>query len=112
MNSEIHRASKKKQNASPNDFTSLVALRAKIERYHAVLSRLLEEPNEGQDADENRLAEIFLELQIRAKCGELCEISRAGRARVRSFTAVLKRQDMPSGQDTKNIVAESRVQEI
>jgi hypothetical protein len=64
--------------------------------YHAVLSRLLEEPNEGQDADENRLAEIFLELQIRARCGILCEISKAGRARVRSFTAALKRQDMPS----------------
>ena len=80
--------------------------------YHAVLARLLEEPNEGQDADENRLAEILLELQIRAKCGILCEISKAGRARVRSFTAALKRQDTPSGQDTKNIVAESRVQEI
>ena len=76
--------------------------------YHAVLSRLLEEPNEGRDADENRLAEILMELQIRAKCGILCEISKAGRARVRSFTAALKRQDMPSGQDTKNIVAESR----
>jgi hypothetical protein len=113
MNSEIHRASKKRQNASPNDFTSTITLRARIERlYHAVLARLLEEPNEGQDADENRLAEILLELQIRAKCGILCEISKAGRARVRSFTAALKRQDMPSGQDTKNIVAESRVQEI
>jgi hypothetical protein len=80
--------------------------------YHAVLSRLLEEPNEGQDADEVRLAEIFLELQVRARCGILCEISKAGRARVSSFTAALKRQDMPSGQDTKNIVAESRIQEI
>jgi hypothetical protein len=64
--------------------------------YHAVLSRLLEEPNQGRDADENRLAEIFLELQIRAKCGILCEISKAGRARVRSFTAALKRQGMPN----------------
>jgi hypothetical protein len=64
--------------------------------YHAVLARLLEEPNQGRDADENRLAEIFLELQIRAKCGILCEISKAGRARVRSFTAALKRQDMPN----------------
>src|SRR6188472_4162247 len=80
--------------------------------YHAVLSRLLEEPNEGQDADENRLAEILGELQFRAKCGTLCEISKAGRSRIRSFTAALKRQDTPSGQDTKNIVAESRVQEI
>jgi len=78
--------------------------------YRAVLSRLLEEPNEGRDADENRLAEIFLELQIRAKCGILCEISKAGRARVRSFTAALKRQDMPTGHDSsKNIVTESRV---
>jgi hypothetical protein len=64
--------------------------------YHAVLSRLLEEPNQGQDADETRLAEIFLELQIRAKCGILCEISKAGRARVRSFNAALKRQGMPN----------------
>jgi hypothetical protein len=64
--------------------------------YHAVISRLLEEPNQGRDADENRLAEIFVELQIRAKCGILCEISKAGRARVRSFTAALKRQDMPN----------------
>jgi hypothetical protein len=64
--------------------------------YHAVLARLLEEPNEGQDADENRLAEIFLELQIRAKCGILCEISKAGRAKVHSFTAALKRQGMPN----------------
>ena len=64
--------------------------------YHAVLARLLEEPNEGQDADENRLVEIFLELQIRAKCGILCEISKAGRARVHSFTAALKRQGMPN----------------
>jgi len=64
--------------------------------YHAVLSRLLEEPNQGRDADENRLAEIFVELQIRAKCGILCEISKAGRARVRSFTAALKRQGMPN----------------
>jgi len=64
--------------------------------YHAVLSRLLEEPNQGQHADENRLAEIFVELQIRAKCGILCEISKAGRARVRSFTAARKRQGMPS----------------
>ena len=78
--------------------------------YRAVLSRLLEEPNEGRDADENLLAEIFLELQIRAKCGILCEISKAGRARVRSFTAALKRQDMPTGHDSsKNIVTESRV---
>ncbi len=77
--------------------------------YRAVLSRLLEEPNEGRDADENRLAEILLELQIRAKCGILCEISKAGRARVRSFTAALKRQDMPTGEDSsKNIVTESR----
>jgi hypothetical protein len=77
--------------------------------YRAVLSRLLEEPNEGQDADENRLAEILLELQIRAKCGILCEISKAGRARVRSFTAALKRQDMPTGEDSsKNTVTESR----
>jgi hypothetical protein len=78
--------------------------------YHAVLSRLLEEPNGGQDADENRLAEIFLELQIRANCGMLCEISKAGRARVRSFTAAIKRQDEPTGQDSsKNIVTEPRV---
>jgi hypothetical protein len=78
--------------------------------YRAVLSRLLEEPNEGRDADENRLAEILMELQIRAKCGILCEISKAGRARVRSFTAALKRQDMPTGQhSSKNIVTESRV---
>ena len=78
--------------------------------YRAVLSRLLEEPNEGRDADENRLAEILLELQIRAKCGILCEISKAGRARVRSFTAALKRQDMSTGHDgSKNIVTESRV---
>jgi hypothetical protein len=78
--------------------------------YHAVLSRLLEEPNDGRDADENRLAEIFVELQIRAKCGILCEISKAGRARVRSFTAALKRHDMPIGQKSpKNIVARSRV---
>jgi hypothetical protein len=78
--------------------------------YRAVLSRLLEEPNEGRDADENRLAEILMELQIRAKCGILCEISKAGRARVRSFTAALKRQDMPTGQDSsKNIAMESRV---
>ena len=34
--------------------------------YRAVLSRLLEEPNQGQNADENRLAEIFVELQINA----------------------------------------------
>lgn len=78
--------------------------------YRAVLSRLLEEPNEGRDANENRLAEIFLELQIRAECGILCEISKAGRARVRSFTAALKRQDMSTGHDgSKNIVTESRV---
>jgi hypothetical protein len=78
--------------------------------YRAVLSRLLEEPNEGRDADENRLAELLMELQIRAKCGILCEISKAGRARVRSFTAALKRQDMPTGHDSsKNIVTESRV---
>jgi len=78
--------------------------------YRAVLSRLLEEPNEAREADENRLAEILMELQIRAKCGVLCEISKAGRARVRSFTAALKRQDMPTGQDSsKNIVTESRV---
>ena len=64
--------------------------------YHAVLSRLLEEPNQGRDADENRLAEILRELQFRAKCGMLCEISKAGRSRIRSFTAALKRQDMPS----------------
>ena len=64
--------------------------------YHAVLSRLLEEPNQGRDADENRLAEILSELQFRAKCGMLCEISKAGRSRIRSFTAALKRQDMPS----------------
>ena len=64
--------------------------------YHAVLSRLLEEPNQGGDADENRLAEILRELQFRAKCGMLCEISKAGRSRIRSFTAALKRQDMPS----------------
>ena len=77
--------------------------------YRAVLSRLLEEPNEGRDADENRLAELLIELQIRAKCGILCEISKAGRARVRSFTAALKRQDMPTGHDSsKNIVTESR----
>jgi hypothetical protein len=63
--------------------------------YHAVLSRLLEEPNQGRDADENRLAEILRELQFRAKCGTLCEISKAGRSRIRSFTAALKRQDMP-----------------
>jgi len=61
--------------------------------YHAVLARLLEEPNQGGDADENRLAEILRELQFRAKCGRLCEISKAGRSRIRSFTAVLKRQD-------------------
>ena len=79
--------------------------------YHAVLARLLEEPNEGQDADENRLAEILLELQIRAKCGLLCEISKAGRSKIRSFTASLKRQHMPTGQDSpKNTVAESRVE--
>jgi hypothetical protein len=60
------------------------------------IARLLEEPNEGRDADENRLAEILLELQIRAKCGLLCEISKAGRARVRSFTAAGKRQGMPN----------------
>jgi hypothetical protein len=78
--------------------------------YRAVLSRLLEEPNEAREADENRLAEILMELQIRAKCGILCEISKAGRARIRSFTAALKRQDMPTGQDSsKNIVTESRV---
>ena len=64
--------------------------------YHAVLSRLLEEPNQGRDADENRLAEIFVELQFRAKCGILCEISKAGRSRVRSFTAALKRQHLPN----------------
>jgi hypothetical protein len=63
--------------------------------YHAVLSRLLEEPNEGRDADENRLAEILRELQFRAKCGTLCEISKAGRSRIRYFTAALKRQDLP-----------------
>jgi hypothetical protein len=78
--------------------------------YHAVLSRLLEEPNEGRDADENRLAEIFVELQIRAKCGILCEISKAGRSRVRSFTAALKRQDIPNAQDgPKNIITEPGV---
>jgi hypothetical protein len=78
--------------------------------YRAVLSRLLEEPNEGRDADENRLAEILMELQIRAKCGILCEISKAGRARLHSFTAARKRQDMPTGQDSsKNIVTEPRV---
>src|SRR5205823_12359873 len=33
MNSEIHRALAKKQNVSPNDFTSPVTLRARIERY-------------------------------------------------------------------------------
>jgi len=77
--------------------------------YRAVLSRLLEEPNEGRDADENRLAELLIELQIRAKCGILCEISKAGRARVRSFTAALKRQDISTGHDSsKNIVTESR----
>jgi hypothetical protein len=75
----------------PNNFASKNRM-----IYHAVLSRLLEEPNQGQDADENRLAEIFLELEIRAKCGILCEISNAGRARVRSFTAALKRQGMPN----------------
>src|SRR5436189_6438689 len=64
--------------------------------YHAVLSRLLEEPNQGRDADENRLAEVLRELQFRAKCGTLCEISKAGRSRIRSFTAALKRQDMPN----------------
>jgi hypothetical protein len=63
--------------------------------YHAVLSRLLEEPNQGLDADENRLAEILRELQFKAKCGTLCEISKAGRSRIRYFTAALKRQDMP-----------------
>ena len=63
--------------------------------YHAVLSRLLEEPNQGRDANENRLAEILRELEFRAKCGRLCEISKAGRSRIRSFTAALKRQDMP-----------------
>ena len=63
--------------------------------YRAVLSRLLEEPNQGLDADENRLAEILRELQFRAKCGTLCEISKAGRSRIRYFTAALKRQDLP-----------------
>src|SRR5205814_10124296 len=33
MNSENHRALAKKQNVWPNDFTSAVTLRAKIERY-------------------------------------------------------------------------------
>jgi hypothetical protein len=90
----------------PNNFTT-----KNRTIYHAVLARLLEEPNEGQDADENRLAEIFLELQIRAKCGILCEISQAGRSKIRSFTAALKRQAMPTGpDDPKNIVAESRGQ--
>jgi len=64
--------------------------------YHAVLSRLLEEPNQGRNADENRLAEILRELQFRAKCGRLCEISKPGRSRIRSFTAALKRQDTPN----------------
>ena len=59
--------------------------------YQAVLARLLEEPNEGQDAHENRLAEILLELQIRAKCGLLCDISKAGRSKIRSFTAASHR---------------------
>jgi len=75
----------------PNNFASKNTM-----IYHAVLSRLLEEPNQGWEADENRLAEIFLELQIRAKCGILCEISKAGRARVRSFNAALKRQGVPN----------------
>ena len=75
----------------PNNFASKNRM-----IYHAVLSQLLEEPNQGRDADENRLAEIFLELQIRAKCGILCEISKAGRARVRSFTAARKRQGIPN----------------
>jgi len=64
--------------------------------YHAVLSRLLEGPNQGGDAHENRLAEILRELQFRAKCGTLCEISKAGRSRVRSFTAALRRQHLPN----------------
>jgi hypothetical protein len=36
---------------------------------HAVLSRLLEEPNQALNANENRLAEIFLELQISRSIG-------------------------------------------
>jgi hypothetical protein len=75
----------------PNNFASKNRM-----IYHVVLARLLEEPNQGRDADENRLAEIFVELQIRAKCGILCEISKAARARVRSFTAARKRQGMPN----------------
>src|SRR5439155_1015191 len=67
--------------------------------YHAVLSRLLEEPNQGRDADESRLAEILGELQFRAKCGMLCEISKAGRSRIRSVAAATNPDGDGAGAD-------------
>src|SRR6266481_3237796 len=94
MSSEIHRALNKKRNASPNDFTSPITLRARIEPYITQFSpgywRSL--TREGMRTKIGS-QKILRELQFRAKCGRLCEISKAGRSRIRSFTAVLKRKD-------------------
>src|SRR5436190_19826788 len=97
MNSEIHRALAKKQNVSPNDFTSAVTLRVRIERYIMRFSpgywRSLTRGGMQTKVGSQKFSGNY---NSGLKCGMLCEISKAGRSRIRSFTAALKRQDMPS----------------